>query len=85
MGNCGNLVWVIGNLVSVTVVLVLPSDFPMAKLQALVYDILLEEGAGKRCSECAGWQASSSMASRLPNISTGLVLTGNIGILPDKI
>ena len=78
MGNCDNLVWV-------TVVLVLPSDLPMAKLQALVYNIFSEEGAGKRCSECAGRQASSSMASRLPNISRGLVLTVTIVVLPDKI
>ena len=26
--------------------------WPQLKLQAVVYDILLEEGAGKRCSEC---------------------------------
>ena len=31
----------------------------LGKLQALVYDILhLEEGAGKRCSECAIWADS---------------------------
>ena len=30
------------------------------KLQALVYDILpLEEGAGKRCSECEGGECDS--------------------------
>ena len=51
---------------------------PMRKLQALVYDILpLEEGAGKRCSECAlsasQWrlQRSSLRPSSLNNVVIG--------------
>ena len=39
---------------SVVVPLVITCEACQAKLQALVYDVLpsLEEGAGKRCSEC---------------------------------
>ena len=35
----------------------------LGKLQALAYDILpLEEGAGKRCSECASWAEPQATA-----------------------
>ena len=46
-----------GQLVLCVCVCVCALDGGTAKLQALVYDILLsffEEGAGKRCSECEG-------------------------------